>query len=85
MSIYQMWCPYCAIHIDEKICHICGRDCTAEDVEVVHNPYNPKHIRKERSCFRCKKMFMSEWSGDRICSPCNEKEIPHSEEHNLNL
>lgn len=29
--------------------------------------------RKERSCLRCGKRFMSAWVGNRICSRCSNR------------
>lgn len=28
-------------------------------------------VEKERPCLRCRKMFMSSWSGHRICNRCS--------------
>jgi hypothetical protein len=30
----------------------------------------PKYVAKRRTCLRCKIVFDSEWSGERICRRC---------------
>ena len=29
-----------------------------------------EHERKQRRCLNCRKLFMSDWLGERICSKC---------------
>jgi hypothetical protein len=33
-----------------------------------------EHERKQRRCLKCRKLFMSDWPGERICPQCKTKE-----------
>ena len=65
-------------HPKNRQCKICGKPsarilcgyCASN-----HCPTPEHHVAAERTCLRCEQGFESSWAGDRICSPCRQREV----------
>lgn len=40
-----------------------------------HETYQPNPNRAMRKCMTCRREFLSEWIGNRICERCKEREL----------